>query len=797
MLQLYIQKIEQLCLFELTSEQGQRQTAQIPFETIIIEDYQEWHRAYINFYQTHSLFNSEDIDPKFRGKSVGSGSLTPSATDWKSRLFNTESRLINDFNQWLRHQKLYEIRVEIAKVCRQYASNHPMNLFLICGSPELEKLPWESWEIGDELANVAPIYISRIPNNITAPPSAIVQRSRPRILAIIGQDGRLNFQQDLLALQKQLKPIATVKTVGWKPGKSASELETEIKQAIIDEKGWDVLFFAGHSNETPITGGELGIAPGEFLQIQDISSQLEKAKKNGLQFALFNSCNGLKIAESLINLGLKQVAVMREPIHNQVAQEFLLQFLQNLAQYKTVQESLISACNFLKVEKSFTYPSAHLIPSLFCYPHTQWFQLQPSGWRELLKQFFRPKWYEIVALATLSILSWQVPVQYQLLEQRVGVQALYRDITGQISPTQSSLLLVKIDDESLIEVGFPDPLINRKYLAQLIDHAAQLNRDVVGVDYVLTTVEPEEDQVLKTSLDTAIKNSKSLYIFATSRNVNDRRLWTLTQFADKNWQGDTRIWENGRYMTLLPLPNEERPFPLSYLLALAYTSSQSQPNLQQQNPVQLTENLFYNWMRPSVLTMMSYHFYQYWLHPIVDFSIPVEQVFDSISAKEFLETSPEKLQQQYQQPVIMIIPGGYSNAGLNKAGEDNLPPPPGFCYWQRQLNSQPTCRVLLGGEIHAFLFHHFLNQKPIISVPDLWLLWFFVVMGKGVALMIERSQPNPKKIVLLLIGGTLIYGIISLQMYASIQILLPVIIPTAILWIYLFPYKTYTSKSNY
>ncbi len=796
MLKLSVQHVEQSCLFELTWEQDKRLSVQVEFPQKVMDLYQEWRIAYLNYYQSQPPLNLENTDNNLRGRKAKSGTISPSLTDWKGRLVEAEIRLRYDFNQWLRHHNLYEIQAKITEVYRQYSSQKTVDLCLMCGSTDLAKLPWESWEIGVTGATSNPLHISRIPNQITSNTAPRVHRSRSRILAIIGQDSRLNFQQDLVALKTQLKPLAIVETVGWKPGKSLSELETEIKQALTDEKGWDVLFFAGHSNETQMTGGELGIAPGEFLQIQDIAHQLEIAKNRGLQFALFNSCNGLRIAEFLIDLGLSQVAVMREPIQNQVAQEFLLQFLQNLAQYKNVKESLIAACNFLKVEKSLIYPSAYLIPSLFCYPNTQWFQLQPSGLRTFLKQFLRPKWYEVVALATLSILSGQLPVQYQLLEQRVGVQAVYRHLTRQIPQIYPSILLVKIDDQSLIEVGFPDPLIDRKYMAQLIDHTAKMNRDVVGIDYVLKTVEAEEDEVLETSLNTARKNSDSLYIFATSRNINDERLWTLPKFADRKWQGDTRIWQNGRYATLLPLQDEERPFPLSYLLALAYTSADFETNLQQQNPLKLTEHLFSNWMRPSVLTMISYSFYQYWLHPIVDFSIPPQRVYQSISAKEFLENKPEILQKQYQEPIILIIPGGYSTAGLRKPGEDNLSAPPGFCYWQKQSNSQQACRVLFGGEVHAYLFHHFMNQKPITPIPDLWLLWLFAFIGKGIIIMIEPHQPNSKKLFLSLIGGTLSYGLISLQLYISIHLLLPIILPTSILWIYLLPSRDYRKLFN-
>jgi hypothetical protein len=48
--------------------------------------------------------------------------------------------------------------------------------------------------------------------------------------------------------------------VGWQPGVSTTQLRADISQAIADPDGWDILFFAGHSNETKLTGGEFAIA---------------------------------------------------------------------------------------------------------------------------------------------------------------------------------------------------------------------------------------------------------------------------------------------------------------------------------------------------------------------------------------------------------------------------------------------------------------------------------------------------------------------------------------------------------
>ncbi|MGB3535266.1 MAG: CHASE2 domain-containing protein [Microcoleaceae cyanobacterium] len=797
MLKLYVQKVEQSCLFELAWEAENRLSAQILFPKTVISLYQEWQKAYLKFYQAQATSNVEKKDNNFRGKSAGSGTISPNITDWKGRLTEAEARLLYDFNQWLRHSQLFDIRAKIAEISRNNSTNQSANLYLVCSSIELAKLPWESWEIGAEFANTNSLFISRIPNQITARPAPKIKRSRSRILAIIGQDGNTNFKGDLKALKSQLQPLAEIKAVGWELEKSISELETEIKQALTDEKGWDVLFFAGHSNETSMTGGELGIAPEESLHIQNISHQLEIAKNNGLQFALFNSCNGLNIAETLINLGISQVAVMREPIPNPVAQEFLLQFLQHLAEYKTVQESLITACNTLEIEKSFTYPSAYLIPSLFCYPNTQWFQLQPSGWRTFIKQFIRPKWYEVVALATLSILSWQIPVQYQLLEQRVKNQAIYRNLTQQLPQTKPDILLVEIDEPSLAAAGLPDPTImSRSYLAKLVNQATQFNRKIIGLDYVLNAPQPEEDAIFKIALNQA-KALETLFILATSRSTKPGyRLWPNEQFiTSQTWQGDTIIWRKGRFMTLIPflteerpLLTEERPLPLSYLLALAKVYLDSGGNLlQPKNPTELTQTLFNQWIQPSEITQIGYSFRQYWLHPITDFSIPPQLVYKTISAKDFLATQPSQLQQKYSQSVVFIIPGGYRTAGVNKFGEDNLSAPPAFCYWQKTSQSQLDCPLFVGGKVHAYLFHHFLDNHFVIPISDLWLLWLFVPIAKSISIFIKNYDISPKNIILILIGSTLIYGLISLQLYISALILLPITIPVVLIWFYVTP----------
>ncbi|MFP4100385.1 hypothetical protein [Coleofasciculus sp.] len=60
-----------------------------------------------------------------------------------------------------------------------------------------------------------------------------------------------------------------------------------------------------------------------------------------------------------------------------------------------------------------------------------------------------------------------------------------------------------------------------------------------------------------------------------------------------------------------------------------------------------------------------------WFHPIIDFSIPPAQVYQTIPAWELLEDSAISSQlSNLSQQVVMIAPGGYGEAGIKHEGED-------------------------------------------------------------------------------------------------------------------------------
>ena len=374
--QLKVIKINSDCNFELSWGEGNRIEAQINYPKSLKTGYEDWLKAYLNCYQN------------LRGKVPKSGSGKVKQ-DVFALLREAEAKFLSDFHSWLRGKELYDIREKITNAAQPHHTKFRIDLLITCNDEQLTRLPWEAWEISTNLCATGTIRIARVPSKIrqiNIPPL----RRRARILAILGDEEGLDFAEDKEALA-HLSHLAQVKFIGWQKGKNDSHLKEDIAKEIANPRGWDLLFFAGHSNETKLTGGEIHLAPKISLAINELEKPLQQAINHGLKFAIFNSCQGTKIAQTLMDLGLPQVAVMREPVHNRVAQVFLWQFLGSLAQYKDVQESLHDASAFLKEEQNLTYPSTYLVPSLFRHPQSTLFQLQPFGIRQSLQSWLPTK----------------------------------------------------------------------------------------------------------------------------------------------------------------------------------------------------------------------------------------------------------------------------------------------------------------------------------------------------------------------------------------------------------------------
>ena len=783
---LKVQQIDRACIFDLTWGRSQTLNATIPYPETLPAAYQNWQRAYLTFYQT-----------ALRGRVADAGILNAPPFDWHAALLQAEAKLFQEFHQWLRGGELYELRSKLTQTPET-------KIFLTCQPLDLARLPWEAWELATR--HSFPIF--RVPpllQETAILPHPPPPRRQMRVLAIFGDETNLDFQSDREGI-KTLNQLAEVVSQPWRPGESPQQTQQRILNAIADPRGWDILFFAGHGDETELTGGELGIAPGASMQLSELLPALETARQRGLQFALFNCCNGLSLANTLIDRGFGQVAILREPIHNRVARAFLLPFLQELIAGKDVGKALRHAVQCLKQNRE--HPSAYLIPSLFRHPDTELFRLQPTGWRQNLRAC-RPSYPQAIAIVAIAALSCSLSVQGWLLDRRVRVQAMYRHLTGQTAPQAPSVTLIQIDDRSLRQAGIADPKpIDRQYLAEIADRILPPDPDregldrilppdpdreglgqtlppyqegldrilppyqgglggikVLGFDYLLDRADrrtekgQKGDRALSRTLAEA--HRQGIHLVFASRYHNSELLGIAPTLnaCQCAIDGDMQLLGPPiRYMPLVD-PQSTAPFPLAYTLVA--TSLTNPEAIASRFPPRLQE---------GSLTLWGYKLQQMWLHPIVDFSIPPRHIYTRIPAWQLFESEelPDALRKS---KIVLIAPGGYDEAGIQTEGEDNFPIPPALAYWRDRSGDRRN--ALTGGEVHAYLIHHFHHQHFAIAVPDLLGVFAAVLISRGLTLKM-RSR---KRILVTCTLGILLYGAIALQLYISARLLLPWFFP--------------------
>lgn len=785
---LAVRKIDRVCDFELSWGRGQTLTAQLEYPNLQ-RLYDLWRQAYQAFY--HHL----------RGTVIDSGSFPAPGPDRYRQLRDAEASLLSEFHRWLLAPELAEIRTTIVCATQQSSEqgHQRVDVFLVCTS-DLARLPWETWEIGTDLGAAGAVRLSRTPRNIRKDPISPIRR-RLRVLAILGDNTGLNFNDDVRVLRSQLGG-AEIQFFDWQQNQDRAAPDCEalrqnICQTIADERGWDILFFAGHSNETELTGGEFSIAPGVSLCLQDIAPSLRQARQRGLQLALFNSCSGIKIAESLVDLGLSQVVIMREPIHNRVAQQFLLQFLRSLACYKDVREALEDACCWLKQqENSIIYPSAYLVPSLFCHPEATLFRLEPFGFWHQVKRWL-PKKREALWLSALLVIALMPMVQDLLLEVRVFVQAGYRWLTQQLPPAGTPpVFLVQIDCDRACRIA-KKKLVERSeryylhygYLAQLLEKLSRSDAKTIGIDYIL-------DRQRYQSPEAVDRLERS------ARQLAQQGIWLV--FADDETAGQTvadprwsLLGNSAFFHWYVEIPSQQPlcpdRVPFAYLLALSRVwpeTQRPQPDLtrgddfcqriMQASRAQPQLSAFLARSRLQPATVVSQVLVQQWFQPIIDFSVPPDRIYRRISDCQVLETcSSKRLETTSESPQVALIIAGYPEAGFKEEGDEWAGTPLAVSFWQGWSEAKFST-----GTAHAYIAHHLLRAHLVVPVPDCLALLLVAILGKGAALTLRDRPRQRRQWLLCFSGATALYSALSLQLYISAAVLLPCVLPAAAFWTY-------------
>ena len=275
--------------------------------------------------------------------------------------------LTYSLNSWLNTPHFLSIERQI--LC-QLDRESEIQVTLETNDNLIRRLPWHSWKFFEdypkaELALSQPEYIRQLQKQ--------QETEKVRILAILASTQGI----DLAAEQSFLENLENAQTK-FLIQPSIRELNWEL----INNQGWEILFFAGHSQ----TEGETGRIylneqrKDNSLTIEQLQASLRIAIANGLKLAIFNSCDGLGLANTLEKLHIPTIIIMREPVPNKVAQEFFKHFLTAFAlSYKSLHLSVRQAREQLQILEG-EFPGASWLPVICQNP-----AVEPPDWLNIAR----------------------------------------------------------------------------------------------------------------------------------------------------------------------------------------------------------------------------------------------------------------------------------------------------------------------------------------------------------------------------------------------------------------------------
>ncbi|MGB3267914.1 MAG: CHAT domain-containing protein [Microcoleus sp.] len=286
--------------------------------------------------------------------------------------------LKQEMNKWLSNDDFYrKIEVEL----RTEISNRSefVEIFLECNNSLIWQLPWDVWQFREDYRNSEIIGSSpeyqKVPRQATI--GGIPLPSRGRILGVTGNSKGINVKKDKKEIEKYLGICCELKFL-------EEPTPQEFRNELFDEKGWQVLFYAGHSDsDTNAANGLLYInqeLQDNTVTLEDFKEGLKQAIFKGLQLLIFNSCSSLGIAADLVTEGisLPSVIVMRAPIPDFIAQEFV----KSLFRYLALKEPLFLAIRKAKndlLRHEHNFPGASGIPMLCQHPTFEGLKLLELG----------------------------------------------------------------------------------------------------------------------------------------------------------------------------------------------------------------------------------------------------------------------------------------------------------------------------------------------------------------------------------------------------------------------------------
>ncbi|MEB3359423.1 MAG: CHASE2 domain-containing protein [Synechococcales bacterium] len=380
----------------------------------------------------------------------------------------------------------------------------PIRVLVRSPQRQVGRIPWHLWEFIDRYHQSEVALSPAKAAQVQAPPRT--PTGAVKILAILGNPGKINTTPDRQLLETL-------------PQAAVTFLIEPQRQEVYDHlwhQPWDILFFAGHS-QTEGDRGRIYLNPDDSLTLEELKYGLRRAVQQGLQLAIFNSCDGLGLAYELESLNLPQLIIMREPVPDQVAQQFLNYFLEVFSRGDSLYLSVRKARERLQgLEGDF--PCASWLPVIYQNPTVTpptWEALQGVSPQQItisptvsspLMLVGRTGWRSLRTALTIGLLSAGLVMGGRSLGwlQRWELQAF--DSLMRLRPHQSlkdsRILVIAInqdDRDYQADQGMElqDSLADAallKLLQKLVPHSPR----AIGLDVLRDAFSPELDAYLQT-----------------------------------------------------------------------------------------------------------------------------------------------------------------------------------------------------------------------------------------------------------------------------------------------------------
>jgi hypothetical protein len=606
-----------------------------------------------------------------------------------------------------------------------------------------ELLPWEGVFPGRRVWRVAAA-------SSVLPPAPPPPARKPRVLLVIGAADGLDLAPDIAQLQHQ----AACGRIALTMLQAAEATALALQHLLSEAKGWDALVFLGHS-QPGSSGGLLQMGDGTMLSGIALEQALREAATRGLRLVLLNSCSGLDLAKTAARAGVAWSLCFLRPIPSAAATTIFALLLQRLENGAELAATIASLRQQLALEAGVE--GCDLLLALVALPVAAQFRLplrKRQQFRLRLLSTSKRQWLTAAALSAAAvwmqgIVPWN-PINQELLDRRLQLQALWRQLTDQqtviASGRRATPLPVLLLDERRIgpELGARPTAgrVSRFALAAVLQRTDPQRVPLVGLDVVLDEQLPGTPEL-------------AAVIRAQQRRV-------VAGWIANHSTADTRLLPGEASK---PLAQLQQAGLESRAIGMALGNG-SEPRKSKWRPLQLTQTLTPDHWAVALSQ-----------HP--QGSIPSDVVLDwSLNWDAWLRWLTPRDLPTLTAPVLLVASDG------QVGGQEDLFASPAA----RMLTLSPQAlaakaavgAAIPGAHVQAVLIqslnlNHWLSPWPSLGGAPL------TPLAAGLGILLAAAVNNRQKRILAIVGLATVTLPLSLQLAVSSAILIPVLFPVVAL----------------